>query len=287
MKVVAGPRSPDLAGSLADETGADLVPVEHERFPDGEAYVRVAEDLAGEAVCIVQSTLGDEAWIELLLLQDAVRSHEPASAVTVVPYLGYARQDRRFEPGEALSIDVLARAVGLAEMPVVTVDPHEASVLDRFPVPAEAVSATEELAEPLDAEGCEFVLAPDEGAMGMARRVASVLDCPADFVIKHRASGTEVTTENKELDVAGRTVAIVDDIISTGGTMTNAARSLLAQGADRVVAATVHGVFAGTALKKLADADVDRTLATDTIESPQTVVSVAPAIQPAVEKLLD
>lgn len=285
MKLVAGPASPGLTETLADELGADLVEVAHERFPDGEAYVRVAEDLSGEEVVLVQTTPADERWVELLLLQDAVASWDPASAVTVVPYLGYARQDKRFEPGEALSVAVLARAVSAADMPVVTVDPHEPSVMERFDVPAEQVSAMEVLADPLAEEGCDFVLAPDEGAMGLADRVASILDCPADFVIKHRESGTEVTTEQKTLDVDGRTVAVVDDIISTGGTMSNAARALRDQGAERVVAATVHGVFAGKALKKLADAGVDRTVATDTIETPQSAVSVAPVVAPVVEKL--
>lgn len=286
MQVVAGPRSPALAKALAAELDADLVEAETKRFPDGEAYLRVAEDLSGDDVVLVQSTLGDEAWVELLLLQDAVASWEPATAVAVVPYLGYARQDQRFEPGEALSVQALAKAAGLAGQPVVTVDPHKPLVMDFFDVPCEAVTAMPALADPLAEEGCDFVLAPDEGAMEMAKRVAAELGCDVDHVIKERISGDEVHIEAKDLDVEGRTVAVVDDIISTGGTMANAARALDDQGADRVVCAGVHGVFAGTALKRLADAGVDRTLVTDTIEGPQSAATVAPVVAPAVRKLL-
>lgn len=303
MQVVAGPRSPRLAAATADALAkaghdADLVVPEVDRFPDGEAYVRVAEDLGDADVALVQSAASDEAWIELLLLEDAVGSWTPREVACVVPYLGYARQDRRFEEGEALSAEVMARAVGFGATTVLTVDPHEDRVVEFFPCPARALSAVPVLADALADRGVDLVLAPDEGAAELAKRTADAFGADADHLVKERLSGEEVHVEPGDVAADGRTCALVDDIISTGGTMATAARALLDAGAAEVLCAATHGLFAdvtrddGTvvpARDRLLEAGVAEVLVTDTVErpgAPETgVVSVAPVVAEAVGEL--
>lgn len=286
MTVVAGPRSPNLAESLADQLDMDLVRPEFRRFPDGEAYFRVEPDLGGDEVCLVQSTASDEAWIELLLLQDAVASWSPDRLAVVVPYLGYARQDRRFEEGEALSAKVLVSALGDVADGLVTVDPHEDHVPSLGSVTARTVSATPAIGRALAERDVDLVLAPDAAARHLAEAVAEELGADADHLEKTRLSDEDVRIEPKSLDVEGRRTAIVDDIVSTGGTMSRAAEALVDQGAEGVIAATVHGVFAEDALDRLDKAGVDEVLATDTIEGDRSGIGVASVVAPAVRKIL-
>lgn len=286
MTVVAGPRNPSLAESLADLLDSEVVRPEVRRFPDGEAYVRVEADLGGEPVCLVQSTPSDRAWIELLLLQDAVASWSPDRLAVVVPYLGYARQDRRFEPGEALSAKVLVSTIGDAADALVTVDPHEDHVPQLGSVTARVVSATPAIGRALADRDVDLVLAPDAAAVGLAEAVADEIGADADHLDKTRVSDDDVRIEPKTLDVEGRRAAIVDDIVSTGGTMSRAAEALIDQGAAAVLAATVHGVFAEDALDRLDKAGVDEVLATDTIESDRSEVGVASVLAPAVRRIL-
>ena len=278
MQVVGGSASRGLAKELADCLDADLVPVEVSRFPDDECYVRIDGRLAGEDVVIVQTSWPDKNIIELLLLQDAVGDLEPASITTVVPYFGYARQDKRFKEGEPISARALARAMIDASTRLVTVDVHAASVLSWFrDVDARNVSAHTEIGGFLRERGAELVLSPDEGRRENAKRVADVVGCEADFLVKERLDGETVRMTPKSIDASGKKVAIVDDIISTGGTIIKASEQLRSQGAARIMAVCTHGVFAGGAVPKL-KAVCDEVHSTDTSENPTTAITVAPQI---------
>jgi ribose-phosphate pyrophosphokinase len=278
--IVAGSNSQALAAGLAEATGEPLAGVEYERFPDGEGLVRVQDVSRGDRAVVVASTVSDAAYVELLQLQDAVREAGANAVTTVIPYMGYARQDRAFAAGEPVSARAVARAVSTGTDRVVTVNPHEASVREFFDVPAEAVDAARRLAAPLlDDLADPLFLAPDDGAVDLARSVADAYGRgETDHFEKTRHSGTEVEIEPSDAAVAGRDIVLVDDIVATGSTMSEAVGVLRDGGAGRVYAACVHPLLVRDARLKLARAGVEAVVGTDTVERPVSEVSVAPAV---------
>ncbi|MCI0497008.1 MAG: ribose-phosphate diphosphokinase [Thermoplasmata archaeon] len=268
MTIVAGPRSVEMAAEIAEASGAELLIPEHRRFPDGEIYLRLDESLSG-AVLLVQNAYPDEGVVELLLLVDLVRDLGAGRVDLLVPYMGYARQDRRFRSGEAVSAATVMRQISSGVDSLTFVDIHAPSVLERSLAPARNVYPARSMAEFLD--GVDAVLAPDKGAVHRASAVARLLGVPWDHLEKTRLDAENVVIRTKELDVSGKAVAIVDDIISTGGTIVRACEQLRAQGATRVVAACTHGLFTGNALERLAPLDwvhSTRTLVTEASSIP-------------------
>ena len=279
--IVPGSRSQELAAALAAATGADLATVEFERFPDGEQMARVRG--VSDEVVIVASTVSDAAHVELLQLQDAVREAGASEVTTVVPYMGYARQDEAFEPGEPVSARAVARAISTGTDRVLTVDPHVGDVCDYFDVPAEPVHAAGRLADPLPDDLSEpLFLSPDDGAIALATDVAEAYGRgDTDYFEKTRLSGDEVEIEPSDADVTGRDVVVVDDIVATGSTMTEAIAVLREREAAGICVACVHPLLVGNARSTLARAGVDRIVGTDTIERPESDVSVAPVVADA------
>ncbi len=285
MLVIGGSGGKSVAEALAKTAGATLGQVEVDRFPDGEAYARVDSPLEGEVVVIVQTPVPDGNIVESMLLADAVARGDPEAVVLAAPYLPYARQDRVFQPGEALSAEVVGRALTLDVDALVTVDPHEDHVLDQVPVETAAATAVPEIAQHVEDEGVGVVLAPDAGALATAREAADLLGAASDHLEKTRLSDTEVRMEPKDLDVEDEVVLLLDDIISTGGTMARAVEALREQGARRILAAASHGLFVGDALENLRAAGCDTVLATDSLPSPVAHVSVAPSLLRALREL--
>jgi len=278
MFVVGGSASQLLSKELAKSLKAKLAKVEIKRFPDDECYVRVDEDLDDQEVFLVQTSWPDRNIVELLLLQDAIKEFDVDSLTTVVPYFGYARQDKQFKPGEPISARAIARLIQMNTDEFITVDVHAPSVIDWFEgKSAKNVAAYPEIGKYLKGKGIELILSPDEGRADNAKRVADVVNCEADFLVKERLDGDTVKMTPKRLDVKGKKVAIVDDIISTGGTIVKAAEQLRKQGASKIYAVCTHGVFAGNAIPKL-EAVCDDVCTTDTIENPKTCMSVAPQV---------
>lgn len=279
--VVAGPSSGPFAARLAADLGAPSARVEAKRFPDGEAYARVHDSLRGQDAVVVQSTAPDGALVELLLLLDAAREAGARSVTAVIPYFAYARQDRAFAPGEAVSSRAVARAIASGCDRAVTVDAHKRSVLDFMGGKGHAVTAVPQVAAELARWGVDAVLAPDKGARDRAEAAARQIGVPVDHLEKTRLGPSEVRMAAKDLDVRGRRVAIVDDLIASGSTMRTAARQLKQQGATAVYAACTHGLFTGDALPRLLADGIDRVLCTDTwMPGPCScdVVSAAPAV---------
>lgn len=278
--VVAGSASQPFAARLAQELGTAPARAEACRFPDGEAHVRLLEPAQGRDVVVCQATAPDPSLVELLLWQDAAREAGARSVSTVIPYFGYSRQDRAFQPGEAVSARAVARAIAAGCDRVVVVDIHKEATLAFFGGKAQGVSAVPQIAAELKGWGVDAVLAPDKGARDRAGTAARLIGCPMDHLEKTRLSATEVRMAAKDLDVRGRRVAIVDDLIASGSTMVQAAAQLKAQGAAAVYAACTHGLFTGNALPRLLSSGLDRVLCTDTfLAGPCScdVVSAAPA----------
>jgi ribose-phosphate pyrophosphokinase len=275
--IVSGSASQDLAAALASELGVALARVDFERFPDGEQIVSVPP-VDGRAV-VVASTVDDASHVQLLLLQDAVREAGADHVVTVVPYMGYARQDKAFDAGQPVSARAVARAIGTGTDEVVTVNPHEPSVLDHFGVDAAAaVDAAPRLAAPLPDDLADPVfLGPDAKAERLAQSVRDAYGAgDVDHFEKTRLSGDAVEIAPRDVDVAGRDVVVVDDIVATGSTMSEAIDCLDAPASVRV--ACVHPLLASNARLKLATAGVTEILGTDTIERAVSRVSAAPVV---------
>jgi ribose-phosphate pyrophosphokinase len=278
--IVAGSATQGLAGELAAETGRKLAAVSYEQFPDGERVVQITGE-ADRAV-VVASTVSDGDWVELLQLQDALAESGVEHVTTVLPYMGYARQDEAFSEGEPVSARAMARAVSTGSNRVLIVNPHETAVCDFFDVPTEPVDAAGRLAEPLPELIDPLFLSPDEGAIDLAETVREAYGGGSiDHFEKIRHSGTDVKIEPSEAAVVGRDVVLVDDIIATGSTMSQSVAVLNDREADRVFVTCIHPLLVSNARLKLARAGVESVYGTDTIERGVSEVSVAPAIADA------
>ena len=286
MKIIAGSASSHVARYLAGSLGAQLSEVQIRRFPDDECYVRIMENLDGQDVVLVQTTYPDRNLVEALLLQDAIHEFKIKKLITVIPYMAYARQDKKFNEGEPVSARAMAKTIALRSDGIVLVDVHDDKITEYFPVPTVNVSAMPQIGEYLvKSAKVNLVVSPDDGAMDLARTVAEVVGCDWSWLEKKRINGNTVEISPKHVGAKDKEIAIVDDIIATGGTIITATKQLKMQGARKVIAACTHGLFTAGALPKLRTA-VDYILSADTIENETTIVSAGPEIAKGVQKLL-
>ena len=288
MIIVPGIDSQELAYRVSKLIGCKLLRTEFKRFPDGELYIRVLDNEAikDEDVIFIQSQRNqNDAVVESILMSDILRDEGAKSITLVAPYLAYTRQDKKFNPGEPISIRVLAKVYSQLFDKVITINPHETHIKSFFEVPFICGSAVKELARYVkDKLNNPVVLSPDTGAVELAREAAEVINCEYDYLEKTRISPTEIRIAPKNLDVKNREVLIVDDIVSTGGTVATATKMLMEQGADKVVVACVHPVLIGDALNKLYTSGVSEVIGTDTFPSPVSKVSVDKVIVELIEK---
>jgi len=284
VTIVPAPSSQSVAAALAATGVGTLATPTYEWFTDDEILLSVP-DFDDERAIVVGSTATSDAHVELLQLQDAVREAGARDVTTVIPYLGYARQDQAFKPGQPVSVRAMAKAISTGTDRVVVVNPHEPGVTDFFTVPTETVNATAALADPLEGLTEPLFVAPDEGATPLATTTRDAYGSgTVDYFEKERDYDTGAVEHTpSDAPVTGRDVVVVDDIIATGGTMSSAIEVLADRGAARVYALCVHPVLAGAARTKLAAAGVERVVGTDTIEQPISDVSVAPAVADAID----
>jgi ribose-phosphate pyrophosphokinase len=281
MKVICTERSQVLATQVAKALKTTVVDVTYSRFPDGEQYLRAGE-LDAEMV-IIGSVVDSDSFVQLMLLIDACDS---AANRLVLPYMAYARQDKRFKPGEPISSRAIARALSRGVTEVLTVNIHDPGVLEHFSVPAQNTTLAKDIGSYIATLQLDspLILAPDEGAMVFAGQVASAGNWEYDHLEKTRLSGSEVRMAPKKLSASSRPVVIVDDIISTGGTIATAAGMLYRQGATDVHAACVHGVFTSGAYVRLMATGIRDVICSDTIERSCSRISAAGRIAHALGK---
>ncbi|WP_224448041.1 ribose-phosphate diphosphokinase [Haloprofundus salilacus] len=281
--IVSGSTSQALSAALAAETGEPLAVAEYDHFPDGELLASIPEFDDDRAV-VVCATTSSDAHLELLQLQDAAREAGAEEVVTVLPYMGYSRQDSAFKTGQPISARAVARAISSGTDRVVFVTPHEKRVADFFDVPCETVDASPLLADPLpETLDDPLFLGPDESAEDLAECVRDVYGAgDTDYFEKTRDYDTgDVSVEPSDASVENRDVVVVDDIIATGSTMSEAVGALADRGANDVFATCVHPVLAGNARTKLAAAGIEAVYGTDTVEREVSAVSAASVVADA------
>lgn len=297
MELLSGTANPALSAAVAERLDVGLGDCQVSRFPDGELEVRVGPGVRGRDVYVLQST-GPPVHghlMELLLLADACGRAGAARVTAVVPYLGYARQDRRTAPGEPVSVRVvgeLLRAVGVAR--ALVVDPHTPAVEAILGIPVERVTAVGVLADAVheDLGADAVVVAPDLGAVSLAQEYGDHLDLPVAVVRKTRVSGEEVEAEQVIGDVEDATALLVDDMVATGGTLVEAGRALREAGArEEVLVAATHGLLVGPAQERLSDLPMRRFLLTDSVPPPSDLglpvrrVGIAELLADAISRL--
>jgi len=281
ITLVAGNAHPVLARAVANELQLPLANAHVGRFPDGEIDIKVNDDLRGRDVFVLQPTCHpvNENWVELLLLLDTLRRASAGRITAVMPYYGYARKDRKDEGRVPISAKVVANTLVMSGAErIVTLDMHAAQIQGFFDIPVDHLYARPVLLAAVERLKLSdpVVVTPDVGGTKMARAYAKRFNADLAIVDKRRVSGSETVIENVIGDVAGRDCLLVDDLISTGGSITQAAVALKKHGANRIVIAVSHAAFCGPALERLEAAPVDTVLVTDTI----------PLVQPAPAKIV-
>ncbi|MGC8692013.1 MAG: ribose-phosphate diphosphokinase [Thermoplasmata archaeon] len=277
MKIISGPKSLMLSTRLSEIMGIPLAHTEYKRFPDGEAYVRIHENLDNEDVIFIQNTHPDQNIIEYFLTLDAIRQYNVKSIISVIPYFGYARQDKRFNEGEPISAKTLAKHLSMDVDKIITVNLHNPEILNWFSVPSYEIRAEKLLAKYFEKFNPDIIVSPDKGSVERAKLLSELINRPYISFEKRRLDAEHVEIYTGDIDVSNKTVAIIDDMISTGGTIATASNVLKNMGAAKIVVGCVHGLFVGNALNRL-QATVDVLFSTDTIENEKSVVTVADEI---------
>jgi ribose-phosphate pyrophosphokinase len=288
--VIPGPASVELGKRIAKELNARKVSVEFKRFPDGESRLTLEGDVKGEDAIVVQTTgpPQNENLIQLFLLADTVKDMGAKSITAVVPYFAYARQDKRFRAGECFSVKTivsLLKTCGVGR--ILTVNSHNPVVLRTLAVPVEDLSAIGLLAEHFKKRGFGGAFAVSMGKKGLDTAVEAnvVLGGSYDYVPTQRDVVTgNVTLEKKPLPVKGKTVVVVDDIISSGGTMIKAVAWVKGQGAEHVYVGCVHPLLTNEVMERIMKAGADEIVGTDSVASKVSKVSVAPLIVQALKQ---
>ena len=270
LKVFGGTGNPALADAICKYLGIEMGSANIEEFPDGEKFIKLEEDVRGRDCYVIQSTCQpvDVNIIELLIFLDCLKRASAKRITAVIPYFGYARQDRKDEGRVPITAKLAANLITTAGADrVLAIDLHAAQIQGFFDIPMDHLMAEPVLVEYFKSKNLEdlTIVAPDVGNMKTAAIYASALGGELAIIHKRRISGEEV--EHGEIigDIEGRNVVMCDDMISTAGTLCGAAKLLRERGAKKIIVGATHGVFVGPAIERIAQAPFDEVIVTDTI----------------------
>jgi ribose-phosphate pyrophosphokinase len=294
LKLIGGSANPALSQSISEKLDVPLTDPRLRRFPDGEINVKIEDSMRGHDVFVIQPTSPpvNEHLFELFIILDALRRASAGRVTAVIPYYGYARKERKTQPREPISAKLVANFLTLAGADrLLLFDLHAEAIEGFFDVPTDHLSPHRIFAEYLKTLNLHHItiVAPDAGGGRRAEAVANDLNAPIAFGYKRRASDDEVEMIAVSGDVKGRDCVVVEDIITTGGTIAKLATALRTQGANKVLVAATHPVLSGNAVERLKNADIDEVIVTDSVPIPPekqdpliTVLSVAPLLAEAI-----
>jgi ribose-phosphate pyrophosphokinase len=296
LRVFTGSAHRSLAKDICAHMGVPLGAASLERFPDGEINLKVECDVRGADVFVVQPTCPPvhENLFELLSFGDCLRRASADRITAVIPYYGYARKDRKDEGRVPINAKLVANLlVAAGYNRVVAIDLHAAQIQGFFDIPVDHLYARQVMIERVRELGAErpIVVSPDVGGVKLARAYAKDLECDLAIIDKRRISGEETVIEHIIGDVKGRDVVLVDDMVSTGGSIVDAARIVKQKGANSVFLVATHAVLAGKAVDRLNNSEVEKILFADTIPLPESkvarleTVSVAQLLARAIDRI--
>jgi ribose-phosphate pyrophosphokinase len=278
LEIISGSANSALAEKVAKILGVGLAQRILARFPDGELHIQIQQSVRGCDVYLMQPTCPpvDEHFFELFLMADACRRAGATHLTAVIPYFGYARQDRRAHGREPVSMRLVADLIATSGIQrLVVVDFHSRAVESGFAIPVEQVSAIPLLAEAVrpSVHQDAVVVSPDLGAVKMAERYAKLLNLSVGIIHKSRISGAEVTVQRIVGDVRGREILVVDDMITTGGTIEKAIKALLEAGcsASGIKVVASHGLFVGNAAERLGKLPIEKIYVSDSVPAPEQI----------------
>lgn len=297
MKIISGTAHPELAKRIAHQMGLPLCNAKVNTFPDGESFVQIEESIRGKDVFIVQPTCPptNHNLMELLVMVDAVRRASASRITTVMPFYGYARQDRKDKPRVPITSKLVANLLTAAGVDrVLTMDLHAAQIQGFFEIPVDHLHSVPVLVKHLKETYVKdmdnlVVVSPDIGGVKNAKIYANILGTDLAIVAKQRISATEVNAHAVIGDVQGKDVLMVDDMTESGGTLCAAAKVLKEHGAARIFAAVSHGVLNEKARARLAESPIERLLCSDSVPMAHgeqvDTVSVAPLLAQAISNI--
>ncbi len=303
IKLFAGSGCKEVAQNIADILGLPLSSATVSRFSDGEAQVSIEESVRGKNVFIIQSTCEpvNDNLMELLVMVDALRRASAGRITAVIPYFGYARQDRRAKPRDPISAKLVSRLIEVAGVDqVLTMDLHANQIQGFFEIPVDNLMGTSVLTphfvKMVDGHTDEWiVVSPDHGSVNRCRAFAEKLGLPLAIIDKRRQKANSSEVMNIIGDVKGKKVILCDDMVDTAGTLCNGAKALVEiGGAKYVVACATHGVLSGPAIQRLTDSVIDKLLLLDTIPLAPSkkcakieMLSVAPILADAIKRIVE
>ncbi|MDE0570149.1 MAG: ribose-phosphate pyrophosphokinase [Verrucomicrobiales bacterium] len=294
MKLISGTSHPDLARNISEYLKVSLCDVTVKAFPDGETFVKINENIRGQDVFIIQPTCPptNSNLMELLITVDAAKRASAKRITAVIPFFGYARQDRKDQPRVPITAKLVANLLVAAGVNrVLTMDLHAGQIQGFFDIPVDHLYAAPVLIGYLRERGIEnlTVVSPDVGGLKMSDAYAQALDAPLAIVGKRRLSATEVEAINVIGEVEGRDVLLVDDMTETAGTLCAAAELLAKHGAGKIYAGVSHGVLGEIGNQRLIDSNIEELITTDSTPMAKgekvTVLSIAALLGEGIRRI--
>ena len=296
VKVFSGNSNLKLANDIVDYLGIELGKSTVSEFPDGESFVRIDENVRGEDVFVLQSTFHptNHHYMELFIMMDALRRSSPSRLTAVIPFYGYARQDRKDQPRVPITAKLVANLLVAAGADrVLTMDLHAQQIQGFFDIPVDHLYAAPVIYEYLKKKdlGDLIVVSPDVGGMKMALAYSQVLGTDLAVVAKQRKSATEVSVMSVIGEVDGKNALLVDDLTETAGTLCSAAATLKSRGAKKIFACVSHALLTPVGIERLRKSDIDELITTDTVLRPAiegvniTTLSVAGLLGEAINRI--
>ena len=296
MKIFCGTSNPSLAHAIAKSIGMEVSKCTISAFPDGETFVKVEENVRGEDVFVVQSTCPptNHNYMEMFIIMDALRRSSAKRITAVLPFYGYARQDRKDQPRVPITAKLVANLlVAAGANRILTMDLHAQQIQGFFDIPVDHLYAAPVMYEYLRSKKLAnlVVASPDVGGVKMAYAYANTLGGGLAIVAKRRKNATEVESMAVIGDIRGKNILLVDDLTETAGTLTEAAGLLKKKGAKRIVACVSHAILNDLAIQRLRKSAIDELITTDTVSRPAidgvniTTLSVASLLGEAIKRI--